>query len=505
MADEQKQSQSHQIPSQQSVPTPTPPPPPSASKQERSSVPSINPNPSPRREPLASSPSSSSPPPPQQKQAQSQPPRQQASVPRAAQISHTPESEKLEHLDRGEVRTMQKDIAKAREKEAAQERDRISKLEGTKDSKKEQAMVERIRQIAEEQKKKEQQIQQKALQQKQQQTAQEQQQVDQQQQQQTTAGEQAKERLRQQAQNARVSIPNIQAAQESKKEPQSPSSKSGALVRILIILIIAFIVLSGILFGYSQLRNRGIVSFDLSIPSFESLISRIPFIGDKKDPATPPPVPQPAPTPTPPQPTPQPAPAPASAPQPTQLDQLLGFGQTHTIQFTNAQELVPVLNQIVQDSQLLGFSALRLQQDNQNTFSNPQEFFDIFGASIPSNIVSQLNLNNSAFFLHTHAQYGTRIGFVAEVRNATGLQQAFQSWEPNLESAVDNFPSSFWGDKGQGYTTNWRERLHQGVPLRYQTFSTQDTGIVYSFVGNYVVFANSFEATKAMIDQLSGK
>ena len=273
---------------------------------------------------------------------------------------------------------------------------------------------------------------------------------------------------------------------------KTPSSQSRLIVRLAIVIFIAFIAFNAILFGYWQLQLRGIV------PAI-SLPFSLPFISRQAETPTPAPqsTPTSEPTSTPESPTPPPAGGPTPAPS-SQLEQTLSFVQI-TLQFGNQQELASLILEAKQTTQLPGLAQLVLQKRDTSTRLSAQDFFEIFGVVPPVTVSSQLQ-NDTLFFVHRDAR-GSKFGFVVEILNASQAQQGLAVWESSLETSLSPL-TSFWGQKGSGYNSSFREIIHQGISVRFQTFSLQDVGIVYAFVDNYLIFSSSLEGTKALIDEL---
>ena len=425
--------------------------------------------------------------------------------------------EKSQFLHREEIRSMEKDITQAREQEAQKERARIAQIQRQQQDKREGQLSEQIRQKAEEQ-----QVHQ------QQQDAQKQEQemrdraearerelaekVAQQHQQIQKQEKQAEEHVKAQVlrQTITPSQPAVNADEQKKPQNEvqppdketpvkptagiggkTPSSQSRLIVRLAIIIFVAFIAFNAILFGYWQLQQRGI------IPAI-SLPFSLPFISQQAE--TPALVPQPQPTADQPlaetpaleSPTPVP-PTPSS-----QLEQTLGLASI-TLQFGTQQELASLILEAKQITQLPGLVQLVLQKRDTSTQLNAQDFFEVFGIIPPPAVSSQLQ-NDTLFFIHRDAQ-GSKFGFVTEISNVSQTQQDFIGWEGSLETSLSPL-ISFWDEKGSGYTSSFREKTHRGIPIRFQTFSLQDIGIVHAFVNNYLIFASSFEGTKALIDEL---
>lgn len=271
------------------------------------------------------------------------------------------------------------------------------------------------------------------------------------------------------------------------ESPEAPSSKSRLIVRLAIIIFVAFIVFNAILFGYWQLQLRGVV------PAV-SLPFSLPFISQQAETPT---SQQDEPTPTS-QPT-SPSASPTLIPAPSsRLEQILNFTPI-TLQFGNQQELASLILEAKQTTQLPGLVQLVLQERNTSARLDARVFFEVFGV-VPSAAVSSQLQNDALFFVHRDAR-GSKFGFVAEVLNVSQAQQGLVGWENSLETSLSPL-ASFWGQKGLGYNSSFRETIYQGIPVRFQTFSTQDVGIVYAFVENYLIFSSSFEGTKALIDEL---
>jgi len=445
--------------------------------------------------------------------------------------------EKSQFLHREEIRSMEKDITQAREQETQKERARIAQIQRQQQEKREGQLSEQIRQKAEEQQvRQQQQDTQKQEQEmrdraeaRERETAEK---VSQQHQQIQKQEKHTEEHVKAQVLRQTITPSQPAVVDEQKKPPVSPqqpfhpperpktevqpldketpikpiagiggkipSSQSRLIVRLAIIIFVAFIAFNVILFGYWQLQQRGI------IPAI-SLPFSLPFISQQAEtPAsqqnasaptlepTSPPADEPTPIPALESPTPVP-PTPSS-----QLEQTLGLASI-TLQFGTQQELASLILEAKQITQLPGLVQLVLQKRDTNTQLNAQDFFEVFGIIPPPAVSSQLQ-NDTLFFIHRDAQ-GSKFGFVAEISNASQAQQDFIGWEGSLETSLSPL-ISFWDEKGSGYTPSFREKIHRGIPIRFQTFSLQDIGIVHAFVNNYLIFASSFEGTKALIDEL---
>ncbi len=405
-------------------------------------------------------------------QEQPQPQQQQSNQP----------PQKTEYLSRADIRTMEKDVARFREQETRQERERISQLQTQDEFVREKDEAERIRKMALARKlqlEKEQEQQEKREEQarsEQQKRGEERKKAEEQRFAQQRAHDEEM-RVQQELQKQSI-IPPLQIPPKAQEPllPKGPSPISRVLVRLFVVILVAFIIFNLVLFGYWQLQKRDIEPF--------SFLHQLPFFTSR---GTPTPQPQQSPGATP---SPVPAPSPA----------FLGeerFEKTATLQFQTSQELRGLLETLKTQPREPGFLRLILQSTGSRKSLNAGGFFDLFEISSASSLLAQFQ-NETLFFFYADDSR-SRFGFVVRVENPEETRQLLLAWEGSLEADLQPL-SSFWGKKGKGYTTLFRQKEHRGIPLRFQTFSLQDEGIVYALVNNSLILASSFESTKAVID-----
>ncbi|HEX9722054.1 MAG TPA: glycoside hydrolase family 3 N-terminal domain-containing protein [Candidatus Paceibacterota bacterium] len=352
-------------------------------------------------------------------------------------------TQKKSLLTRGEVSTMQKDVSNLREQEAKKEQERIGQLKAQQEAQKERAAVRQIRQSAEETKQRE------------------------------------ESQRREQLQKIQDSILPPGEEQRIQKLPKRPSQERKVFIRVIIVIIFAFIALNLVLLAYWFFSRQG----SLQLPFFSS---------EEPSPA---PQPQPIPAPTP---EPTPAPQPVPQPSPNSITQLVNPVHASTLQFSSSQDLSALLKQLLGESQPAGFTQLIFRDtENQSVVDRGIELFSLFGVSTTEAIADHFS-QTSFFFSHSSLQ-GNRFGMIVQLQNPESTKQALNDWEPQMEQNLTPL-MPFWDSKGTGYTTAFRSREYRGVEMRYQTFSTQDYGIVYAVVDNYLIFASSFDTTKAAID-----
>jgi len=394
------------------------------------------------------------PPKPQQPPPTPPPPRpQQASPPKPATPPLRPKpqpydpEQKREFLERGEVRTMQKDIAHLREEEAKKEQRRIAQLRNQQQSTQDQDAVRKIRLAALETKEQEEQ--------------------------------QHQEHLR----KIKESILPPGEERRIRNLPPPPSRSKKVLVRSFLIIFFAFIALNVALFGYWYLfKNQG-VQFDFPF--------QIPFFSQQEE--------EPEPI-TPPSPQPPPPPPPPPQPSPSPISDLLNPSSTDTLRFSGSSDLTSLLAQFIQAQQQVGYTEIIFQDTQQGTsVSEATEFFNIFGIQLPSS-VSPIFEDPALFFVYTYER-GSRFGLITPVQNSATAAQILQQWEPRMEQDLAPL-QPFWGTPGTGYTSSFRTAVRNNVTIRFQTFSIEDQGLVYAFVDGHLILASSFEAVQDAIGRL---
>ncbi|MCH7604829.1 hypothetical protein IID24_02495 [Patescibacteria group bacterium] len=393
---------------------------------------------------------------------------------------------------------MQKDTINLREDESTEERKRIAELESEKELTVQKQMAEKIRKTATEQKKQlavktreEQEKERQAEQEKKEKEA-----AEQQKRAQENIREEQK-RLQEQVRESTItptprfsiqkpsSVSQKAPPEEPIEHPPSPSSR--VLARLVVVILVAFVLFNAILFGYWQLQQRGFGGIQLP---------PIPFLPGS-DPIPPSP------------PSPQIPPPPViPPPEPTSLGEQLQLPKTITIQFAGKQELLSSFSNILSQGDEIGLSHLNLQEGTDGIPITGVRFFALLEISIPQGITDQFQ-GDTVFFRSVYicescevVKVVSRWGFVTEITDAEQIQSLLQEWEPNVE--FDILPiAQLFGSKGSAYTTQFRTKSPNDVTIRFQTFSRQDTGVVYALVDEkFLIFANSYEGAQTMIDQI---
>jgi len=391
-----------------------------------------------------------------------------------------------EYIQRKEIRTMQRDTTHLREGESQKERERIRHLETEKDIAVQKELAEKMKMGALEQKA------QQTTQEREQQRRDVQTRQDQREKEHAERQKRAQQRIQEEQQRLRQQVTHRTISplsssgtqeqpppiQETPKEPsKGPTSFSRLLARFIIVILVAFILFNILLFGYWQLQQQGIIG-QLPFPS-------IPFLST--GPAPPPPPP--------------PAPPPAVIPpQQLTLGERLELPGAITTQFTNPRELLSRFSDFLSQQNNPGLLHLKFWETPNTSSITAVRFFELTEVSIPEVLKGQLK-GDTVFFKYTY-EVGGRWGFVSEIEDEGKTQEIFENWESSIEFDMVSI-SSLLGPKGSAYTSQFRTKSPEGVPIHYQTFSLQDTGIVYAIVDEkFLIFSNSYEATRVMIAQI---
>ena len=161
-----------------------------------------------------------------------------------------------------------------------------------------------------------------------------------------------------------------------------------------------------------------------------------------------------------------------------------------------SQELLDNLQILLSNNLNPGF--LHVAVKVQETPFSTEQFLEGTAIVMPQALKEKLG---DIMLFSFAAQDKKRLGFAAELKESEGANELLRSWEPNMEQDTTSF-FALVGEKGAAYTPLFQSTTYQGVPIRFQTFSVLDFGIVYGIVADKLVFTSSFEAFQRATDQL---
>lgn len=105
-------------------------------------------------------------------------------------------------------------------------------------------------------------------------------------------------------------------------------------------------------------------------------------------------------------------------------------------------------------------------------------------------------------FLHTLGEKKQRFGLAFTIEGTPeAVKEAVAQWEPAMEKNTAPF-FQLMGGPGVGYVSFFRSTQHNGIPVRFQTFSRNDVGIVYAISHNLFIITSSLESMDVLLDTL---
>ena len=174
--------------------------------------------------------------------------------------------------------------------------------------------------------------------------------------------------------------------------------------------------------------------------------------------------------------------------------------QEKTIEVATASSLPLLLSEALKEEYPQGFTRIRLQHTENATPFTMGEFLEKAALVIPAPLSSLLNED---FMLFVYSSPGRkRLGIIAELSQTEGVQDMLRTWETTLERDT----KSLWevvGQKGSAYTPSFRQTVYNNVPIRFQTFSVLDFGIVYGLSNTKLILTASFESLTRAVDLLT--
>jgi hypothetical protein len=126
------------------------------------------------------------------------------------------------------------------------------------------------------------------------------------------------------------------------------------------------------------------------------------------------------------------------------------------------------------------------------------------GVSIPQNVLSSIDDNNSYLSLALKANKTYGYGFIAKLNNQTGVSSALKSWEKTMP---ENLKNLFVLDLTKASSTAFLDNIYKDTSIRYTNFPTTDKTVDYGIVTlptgeSYLIVTNSREHIYSIIDKM---
>ena len=161
------------------------------------------------------------------------------------------------------------------------------------------------------------------------------------------------------------------------------------------------------------------------------------------------------------------------------------------------EELLPKLQDFLGGAPALGFTNLAVK--TKEDILSRKDFLQGAEITMPQELEEKLT-ENLMLFSYV-AEQKKRLGFIAELKEAESVPGLLQSWEQSMEQDLASF-FDIIGDKGPTYTSLFHSSVYRGIPVRFQTFSVIDFGIVYGIVQDKLLLTSSLESFQKVVDQL---
>lgn len=208
-------------------------------------------------------------------------------------------------------------------------------------------------------------------------------------------------------------------------------------------------------------------------------------------------------------------PSPPSPPSPPQVEKvtpeikpeliippsLISVTETETLEISKAEEITEKFSQVLTKEIKEGdFVRILIKNLPENKLISLSEFFEAFQIKTPDNFYQKVGGNYTLFIFSQKA--GKRFGLVAEIKEKEGFSDLLKSWEPSMEKDFENLFVLF-GKEKPALFPYFQDGKYREVNLRYQTFTRQDLGICYSVFDDYFLFTSSGKSIMKTIDKLT--
>lgn len=172
--------------------------------------------------------------------------------------------------------------------------------------------------------------------------------------------------------------------------------------------------------------------------------------------------------------------------------QTLKVSQTGEVPFVFFQSLQ---SQISQNS----VNRILIEDTSKNEIMGLRDFFDVFSVTPPEGFYDKL-ADDATLFVFSQEE-GNRFGLVVEIRQKQGLPELLSSWEATMEEDLDKL-FELWMGEEPPLSIYFRDAEYQEADFRFQTFSLEDLGIVYSVYDDYFILTTSWKSMEETLDRL---
>ena len=184
--------------------------------------------------------------------------------------------------------------------------------------------------------------------------------------------------------------------------------------------------------------------------------------------------------------------------QPTQPPSLIKEQGSLSSTYTEITEIPVFISQSLQ--RILPQSFTRILLKSEQEYATTTTIFEAFSIIPPEELLSVFGDNITPFIFSSNGK--NHLGLALEINDQELSLSLVKSWEETMERDTRNL-FAIMGEKGQGYTFFFQTTSYKQIPIRFQTFSSKDFGIVYAVFQGRLVITGSLESMQRVIDTLS--
>ncbi len=175
---------------------------------------------------------------------------------------------------------------------------------------------------------------------------------------------------------------------------------------------------------------------------------------------------------------------------------------SQSIKISQPNEIPFLLFQALQEKINQDFVTRILIEDTQNNkILGLKEFFEVLSTNFPSGLNDKLE-NDFTLFIYSQEE-GNRLGLAVRIKNQEGLAELLASWEGTMENDLGKIFELFGkGLDEPALISHFRSAQYQDTNFRFQTFTRQDLGIVYTIYHDYFILTTSWKSLEEALDRL---
>ena len=175
---------------------------------------------------------------------------------------------------------------------------------------------------------------------------------------------------------------------------------------------------------------------------------------------------------------------------------LISVTGTKASEISQNEEIPEVIGQLMAEELPPGtFTRIVIKNTSENRLSSLKDLSQAFQIEVPEEIFQKLEPDYT-LALYSQEQ-GKRVAVVTKIKEKNGLTELLKAWESKLEKGI-----SISGEELLPLVPYFKETSFKEVNFRYLTISREDLGICYLILDDYFILATSFESIKKAIEEV---